>query len=123
VKEQDAAKKVEERKRKLKEEAEKEEAEREGWRQMRWKHMMWQDKQRTKALTEKREREARAKKEHEAYWAAHLAREDARIKKEKKELFERVAAEAHAIRKEKEEEEKKRKATAMAKAKGPCLSE
>jgi hypothetical protein len=41
----------------------------------------------------------------------------------KKELFERVATEARAIREEKEEEEKKRKAIAKAKAKGPCLSE
>ncbi len=85
--------------------------------------MMWQDKQRAKALKEKREREARALKERQAVWAAHLAREDARIKREKKELFERVAAEARAIRDEKEEEEKKRKAMAKAKAKGPCLSE
>jgi hypothetical protein len=44
VKEQDAAKKVEERKRKLKEEAEKEEARRAGDMRMRWEHMMWQDK-------------------------------------------------------------------------------
>jgi hypothetical protein len=63
-------------------------------------------------------------KQRQAVWAAHLTREDARIKREKKELFERVAAEARAIREEKEEEEeKKRKALAKAKAKGPCLSE
>jgi hypothetical protein len=66
----------------------------------------------------------RLKKEREARWAEHLEREAARIKREKKELFERVAAEARAIREEKEEEEeKKRKATAKAKATGPCLSE
>jgi chromatin remodeling complex protein RSC6 len=87
--------------------------------------MRWQEMQLAKALKEKREREARLKKEREAVWAAHLEREAARIKREKKELFERVAAETRAIRKEKEEEEKKRKATAKAKAKakGPCLSE
>jgi hypothetical protein len=90
---------------------------------MRMEHMRWQEMQRVKALKEKREQEARAKKEREAYWAAHLARKDARIKREKKELFERVATEACAIRKEKEEEEKKRKATTKAKEKGPCLSE
>jgi hypothetical protein len=126
VKEQDVAKKVEERKRKLKEEAEKEEARRADEKRMRWERMMWEDKQRAKALKEKREREARELKQRQAVWAAYLARrekEEEEKKREKKELFERVAAEARAIREEKEEEEKKRKAMAKAKAKGPCLSE
>jgi hypothetical protein len=45
---------------------------------------MWQDKQRAKALKEKREREARELKQRQAVWVAHLAKEDARIKRERK---------------------------------------
>jgi hypothetical protein len=36
--------------------------------------MMWRDKQCAKALKEKREREAHELKQHQAVWAAHLAR-------------------------------------------------
>jgi hypothetical protein len=81
--------------------------------------MRYEEMKCARELKVKKEREARLKKEREARYAAYLERESTRIKRENKILFERVAAEARAIREEKEEEERK----AKTKAKGPCLSE